>query len=53
MPFLLEMLACTLLYCIIPNCAVRWRDGIAGAAIAAIAIEVLKVGFSIYIGSMS
>jgi len=53
LPFLLEMLACTLLYCIIPNCAVRWRDGIAGGAIAATAIEGLKVGFSIYISSMS
>ena len=26
-PFLLELVACTLLYCVIPNCAVRWRDG--------------------------
>ena len=52
-PFVLELIACTLLYCIIPNCAVRWRDGLAGAAVAAIAIEFLKIGFGIYIGSMS
>jgi membrane protein len=52
-PFVLELIACTLLYCIIPNCAVRWRDGLAGAAVAAIAIEILKVGFGIYIGAMS
>src|SRR5215469_16947110 len=52
-PFVLELIACTLLYCIIPNCAVRWRDGLAGAAVAAIAIEILKIGFGIYIGSMS
>src|SRR4051812_37735495 len=52
-PFLLELVACTLLYCIIPNCAVRWRDGVAGAAVAALAIEMLKIGFVIYIGTMS
>jgi len=52
-PFLLELIACTLLYCIIPNCRVRWRDGLAGAAVAAIVIEILKSGFSIYIGTMS
>jgi membrane protein len=52
-PFLLELVACTLLYCIIPNCRVRWRDGLAGAAVAAIVIELLKIGFSIYIGAMS
>jgi membrane protein len=53
LPFLLELTACTLLYCIIPNCAVRWRDGVAGAAVAAAAIEVLKIGFSYYIGTWS
>jgi membrane protein len=52
-PFLLELIACTLLYCIIPNCAVRWRDGLLGAAVAAIAIEILKIGFGIYVGSMT
>ena len=52
-PWLLELTACTLLYCLIPNCAVRWRDGALGAAVAAILIEILKVGFAIYIGAMS
>ncbi|MFI4948735.1 MAG: YihY family inner membrane protein [Alphaproteobacteria bacterium] len=52
-PWLLELIACTLLYCIIPNCAVRWRDGAVGATVAAIAIEILKIGFGIYIGAMS
>ena len=52
-PFLLELIACTLLYCIIPNCRVRWRDGLAGAAVAAVVIEFLKSGFSFYIGAMS
>jgi membrane protein len=52
-PFLLELIACTLLYCIIPNCAVRWRDGVLGAAVAAVAIEILKIGFVFYIGTIS
>src|SRR5256885_7347795 len=41
-PFVLELVAFTLLYCLIPNCAVRWRDGLLGAAVAAVASWVLK-----------
>jgi len=52
-PALLEFVALTLLYCLIPNCAVRWRDGALGAAVATVAIEILKVGFAIYIGMSS
>src|SRR6202007_2201082 len=52
-PAALEFVALTLLYCLIPNCAVRWRDGALGALIATLAIEILKVGFSIYIGASS
>ncbi|MGE5270853.1 MAG: YihY family inner membrane protein [Thiohalocapsa sp.] len=52
-PFLLEMMFCTLLYCTIPNCSVRWRDGLIGAAVAAAAIEILKIGFVFYIGTVS
>ena len=52
-PFVLELIAFTLLYCLIPNCAVRWRDGVVGAAVAAVVIEFLKIGFAIYIGAMS
>jgi membrane protein len=52
-PALLEFIALSLLYCLIPNCAVRWRDGALGALVATIAIEILKVGFSIYVGISS
>jgi membrane protein len=52
-PALLEFLALTLLYWLIPNCAVRWRDAALGALIATLAIEILKIGFTIYIGAMS
>jgi membrane protein len=53
LPALLEFLALSLLYWLIPNCSVRWRDGAFGALVATAAIEVLKVGFSIYIGTVS
>ncbi len=52
-PALLEFVALTLLYGLIPNCAVRWRDAALGALIATTAIEILKIGFTIYIGAMS
>jgi membrane protein len=53
MPSILEFIAFTLLYCLIPNCAVRWRDAALGAVIATVAIEILKVGFSLYLGASS
>src|SRR5205823_2307229 len=31
----------------------RWRDGVLGAAVAAVVIEILKIGFAIYIGTWS
>jgi membrane protein len=52
-PALLEFSALTLLYWLIPNCAVRWRDAARGAVVATAAIEILKIGFAIYIGAMS
>jgi membrane protein len=52
-PALLEFVALMLLYWLIPNCAVRWRDATFGALIATTAIELLKIGFAIYIGAMS
>jgi membrane protein len=52
-PALLEFVALTLLYSLIPNCAVRWRDGALGAMIATLTIEILKIGFSIYISATS
>jgi membrane protein len=52
-PFVLELIACTLLYVIIPNCVVRWRDATTGAVVAAGSVEILKIGFTIYVGSLS
>lgn len=52
-PALLEFIALTLLYWLIPNGAVRLRDATLGALVATAAIEILKIGFTIYIGAMS
>jgi membrane protein len=52
-PFILEFVSLGFIYCAIPNCRVRWRDGIAGALCAAILMEVVKWGFAFYISKIS
>ncbi|HZB92790.1 MAG TPA: YihY family inner membrane protein [Stellaceae bacterium] len=49
-PFGLETLAFTLLYALIPDCTVRWREALLGALVAAVLVELLKVAFALYIG---
>ena len=45
LPFVLETLAFTLLYELIPNCAVRWREALVGGVVTALLIDALKIGF--------
>jgi membrane protein len=52
-PFILEFVSLAFLYCVIPNCRVRWRDGMAGALCAAILMEVLKWAFAFYVSQLS
>jgi membrane protein len=52
-PLLLEALAFTLIYALIPNCSVRWREAAVGGVVAALLIEGLKIGFAIYLASFS
>jgi membrane protein len=51
--FVLESVAFTLLYCLIPNCVVRLRDGLAGAATAAGVLELLKLAFALFVARIS
>jgi membrane protein len=51
--FALETLAFTLLYRLIPNCPVRWREGIAGALFAAALMEALKIAFALFVSRLS
>lgn len=53
LPFLLETLAFTLIYALIPNCSVRWREATLGAVIAAGLVEALKIGFALYVSYFS
>lgn len=48
-PGLFEAAAFTLMYLAIPNRAVRWRDALAGGLVAAVLMEVSKIGFVLYV----
>jgi membrane protein len=52
-PFVLETMAYTMIYALIPNCSVRWREALVGGVVAAVAIELLKLAFGIYIGRIA
>jgi len=53
LPFVLEAVTLVLVYCLIPNRTVRWREALVGGVIAALLIEPLKIGFGIYILQLS
>ncbi len=52
-PVILEFISLAFLYTVIPNTHVRWRDAIAGALAAALALEALKWAFGFYILQIS
>jgi membrane protein len=52
-PVLLEVLAFTLIYALIPNCSVRWREAAVGGVVATTLIEGLKICFVLYLGYFS
>jgi membrane protein len=49
LPFLLEAAAFTLLYQMVPNCRVAWRDSLAGGAAAGLLFEGAKRSFALYV----
>ena len=49
LPVLLQGLALTLFYCLIPHCPVRWRDGLLGGVAAGALLEICKFGFTLFI----
>ena len=49
LPLLLEFGAAVLLYTVVPNVAVRWRNAFVGAAFAAIMLEVAKNLFATFV----
>jgi len=48
-PFLIELLAFSLLYAVAPNRAVKWRNALYGALIATVLFECLKIGYARYL----
>jgi len=50
-PFLVALLAFTLIFVFVPNRRVRWRHALAGAALSALAFELSKRGFVFYISN--
>ena len=48
-PFLISWMALALLYQLVPNCRVRWRDAIVGGLIAAVLFELARKGFVLYV----
>ena len=48
LPFLLQLVGCTLLYVIIPNREVAWMDAACGGAVASLMLETSKAGFAWY-----
>jgi membrane protein len=49
LPIVLQSLGLTLFYCLIPHCPVRWRDGLLGGVIAALLLEICRIGFTLFI----
>lgn len=49
---LLNVAAFSLLFVVMPNRAIRWRDGVAGAFVAAGLFEALKYAFALYVASV-
>lgn len=48
-PILINTMIFSVIYTIIPNYNVRWRDGISGGFVTAILFEISKIGFAFYI----
>jgi membrane protein len=48
-PFLISWLGLTVLYQVVPNCRVRWRDAVLGALVAAVLFEFARKGFALYV----
>jgi len=52
MPFISMTIALTLLYVLVPNRRIKFRNGLAGAAIAALLFELAKRSFTLYVANV-
>lgn len=52
-PVLIEWLALTLVYRVVPHRTIQWRFAMIGAALAAVMIEAVKWGVGLYLGGFA
>lgn len=52
LPWLTTIAGLTLLYRLVPNAPVRWREALAGALAAAVALDLLKRGFAFQVAQL-
>ncbi|WP_374013340.1 YihY family inner membrane protein [Pseudoxanthomonas koreensis] len=50
-PVMIELAAVMLMYRVVPHHTVQWRHAFAGALLATVLLEAVKVGLSLYLGS--
>ena len=48
-PFMITWVGLAVLYQVVPNCRVRWRNAIIGALVAAVLFEFARKGFAAYV----
>ncbi|GAB2799366.1 YihY family inner membrane protein [Halomonas shantousis] len=51
LPLLLSFIAFVFIYMAVPNCRVRLRHALIGGAMASLALELARAGFSLYVSS--
>ncbi|HVI57252.1 MAG TPA: YihY family inner membrane protein [Luteimonas sp.] len=52
-PMLIEWIAFTAIYRVVPHRTVQWRHAMAGAALAVLLLELVKWGIGLYLGSFN
>lgn len=52
-PFIVSALGLTVLFVVVPNTIVLWRDAFLGGFVAALILEIMKFGFALYVARFS
>jgi len=52
-PFIVSALGFMVLFVVVPNTPVLWRDALLGGFVAALLLEIMKFGFALYVTSFS
>lgn len=52
LPWTISLIGLTLLYRLVPSTAVRWREALAGALLAAVLLHLLRIGLAWYVAKL-